>query len=256
MVTIIIPISRIDYLDELFRSLENLDCDSSEVNLLTYVDGDQRLFEKARNLTVASKFKDRLCVYRGKGQANVGSITRRRQRISDIHNEIKTKLERFYSDYFFLIEDDTIVPPHGLKILLEDYQQYPKAGFISGLEVGRWGYLHIGAWLVDDVVETRTLTSIGDVNGLTEVDAAGLYCCLIKAGNYLPHVFKPFDRILGPDVDFGLTLGIKGLENYVDGRVKCVHLNKKERIYFNRELVRVQFSRSDRYKTGWEMKVL
>lgn len=246
MVTIIIPVSRDDYLKRLFGQLEVLSCNPEEVNLLVYVDGDLRLFEKARNLTVMSKFKERLCVYRKKGLANVGSVLRRRQRISDIHNELKTKFNYVAEyDYVFLIEDDTLVPPDALEVLMKDLQENPNAGFVSGVELGRWGFLHVGAWFVDDVNNPMEIVSLPEQEGIVEVDAAGLYCCLMKTSTYINHTFQPYEKILGPDFDFGLALKRQGKQNYVNFDIQCIHMSKKEDITFEGHIIRVKFTKED-----------
>jgi hypothetical protein len=248
MVTIIMPVSRIDYLDQIFARLEILECDKEQTNLLTYVDGDWTLFEKTRNLTVNSKFKERLCVYRKKGLPNVGSVIRRRKRIADIHNEVKEYLKK--SEYYFLLEDDTIFPLDTLKVLLNNYSLYPFAGFISGIELGRWGFTHIGAWKVNDIYNPTEITSVPMDEGLQEVDAAGLYCCLTK--NYFNYTFEPFDSVFGPDVSFGLWLRRQGLKNYIHYGLKCTHLTKKEPISFkNTPVIQVQFTKED---DSWKLK--
>ena len=70
MITIVVPISRVDYLARFFVRLEMLDCDSEKTNLLCYVDGPLELYQKVRNYIVNSKFKNKLCVYRRKGIAS------------------------------------------------------------------------------------------------------------------------------------------------------------------------------------------
>ena len=114
--TIVLPISRKDYLSKIFMTLEMLDCDRAYTNLLCYVDGSLELFQETRNLVVNSKFRERLCVYRRKGIGSVSSVLRRRQRISDIHNEIKDLIKQ--TDFIFLIEDDTLFSSNTLKKLL------------------------------------------------------------------------------------------------------------------------------------------
>lgn len=255
--TIILPVSRKDFLDQVFARLEFLKCDKENTNLLVYVDGDHPLYQKARNLTVNSKFKEKLCIYRSNGLASVSSISRRRQRISDIHNEIRAEIKN--CDYVFLLEDDTLFGADTLKRLYKTMYHYQYAGFISGVQLGRWGYLHIGAWIVDDIYNTNEVTSVALGEGVKKVDAAGLYCCLIKAENYLKHVFKPYEGILGPDVDFGLALRKQGLENYINFDVKCDHLTKKDKISFvshKSSIIRVKLERDETHRFGWKNSIV
>ena len=254
MVTIIIPVSRPDYLKRLFGQLELLFCNPAETNLLVYVDGDLNLYEKARNYTVMSKFSEKLCVYRRKGLPNVGHMASRRKRIADIHNEIKANLNYTPEyDFVYLIEDDTLVPPDSLEKLMEGFKDHPEAGFISGVELGRWGFLHVGAWETDNVDYPSVITSLPEKEGLVEVDASGLYCCLVRANVYNDHFFKPFEKVLGPDVDFGFELRKKGYKNYVNFDVQCIHMDKKEDIDFTGDVIQVRFTRQNQ---GWELEEL
>lgn len=215
-----------------------MDCDAEKTNLLVYVDGDQRLFELARNLTVASKFKQKLCIFRAKGVTNVGSVRRRRQRIADIHNELKQYLLK--CDYVFLIEDDGILPLNALKVLLSHYSMNSYAGFISGAEIGRWGYTVVGVWkIVGDIYNINHIESMIPPkeafrgSALEECDAAGIYCSLTRRDNYMNHTFKPFEDVLGPDSDWGFSLRQQGFKNYVDWGIRLDHLTKNGKISFS-----------------------
>lgn len=234
MVTIILPISREYYLQRIFTQLEMLICDREQTNIITYVDGDVQLYATARNFTENSKFAQRLCVYRKRGIANVGSVWRRRQRIADIHNEMKEYLQK--AEHVFLIEDDTLFPTNALVKLLSMIDGRNDVGLASGVEIGRWGFNHIGAWKADDIYEPKMISSMPMGVGVTEVDATGLYCCIVKFDNYMKHKFEPFEDILGPDVQFGFTMRQIGLKNYIDYSIKCSHLTKKETIDFNRPI--------------------
>lgn len=243
--TIIMPCSRPDFLKRIFAQLDLMPCDNENTNILVYVDGNQQLYEVARNLTVNSKFKERLCVYRRKGVPNVGSVKRHRQRIADVHNEIKLLLNK--SDFVFLLEDDTLPPMNAMEVLHKNYSEYPFAGFISTVEIGRWGYEMIGAWKADDLYDPQVITTVPEGTGIMEVDAAGLYCCLVKSELYMQHFFQPFQDILGPDVNFGLWLRQRGRTNYINYDLKCKHLTKRGEITFqNAKIVQVQIKKVDR----------
>ncbi len=256
MVTIVLPVSRKDFLNAIFARLETLKCDREQTNLLVYVDGDLQLYQKARNLTVNSKFKERLCVYRRKGQPSVGSVKRRRKRIADIHNEIKENLG--HSDFLFLIEDDTLFPERALDQLLKTAYIHTNSGVISGIQLGRWGYRHIGAWTVDDIYDVKKVTSVPlKDDGVEEVDATGLYCCLVRTKDYMAHNFDIFEEALGTDVDFGLALRRGGLLNYIDYNLKVVHMTKKEEIRFmNSKVIQVELTKDDSVRFGWKLRSL
>lgn len=157
-VTIILPVSREQHLLRVFASLEMLDCDRARTNLLVFVDGDSSLFLSARNLVDQSKYEGRLCV-----QGQIGGVKRdfsintRRRRIAAVHNACRKLIKP--CEYVFLIEDDGILGPDALSRLLADYQAHPYAGFIEGVELGRWGIPHVGAWRADDVYDMKRLES-------------------------------------------------------------------------------------------------
>lgn len=249
MVTIVMPISRTRHLDKIFYCFEQLLCDRKNTNLLTIVDGNLQVFEKARNLTQQSKFEGRLCVYRNKGLPSDSNIDQRRQRIAEIHNEASDLINP--CDYVLLVEDDTLFPANGLAKLIRHYMEHPHAGIISGIELGRHGWLHIGGWEVDNIYEPKTITSVERSDTLQPLDATGFYFGLTKFDNYQRHNFKPFEQSLGPDFQYGLTLRQQGLQNYMDQTIHCTHLTPKEDIQATIDSVRVRLTRNQASKTGW-----
>jgi hypothetical protein len=238
--TIILPVSREQHLLRVFASLEVLECDRERTGLLVCVDGDEALHKVAANLVDQSKFADRQCV-RGDipGPRREFSINTRRRRIALIHNEIHKLIKP--SEYVFLLEDDGVLPPDALSRLLADYQAHPYAGFIEGVELGRWNIPHVGAWRADDVYEPMVIEStirsttqildggmrtVGSVPDMVveEIDAGGLYCTLTKYDRYIKHEFKPFENCsLGPDFDWGIELPRLGFKNFVDWSVAVEH---------------------------------
>ncbi len=249
------PVSRDDYLKEIFTYLELLDCDRSQTNLLCYVDGDLKLFQKTREYVVNSKFNERLCLFRNKGSGSVSSVHRRRQRIADIHNEIKEFLKE--TDYVLLTEDDTLMPLNTLTKMLHTAKMKKYFGFISGVELGRWGFTHIGGWRVDNVYNPKRIESVVRGKGIEEIDASGLYCCLTTKENYVKNFFKPFELVLGPDTDFGINLRQRGLRNYMDFSINCDHLSKQGKIsVFNSKIIQVIFEKDDDVQFGWKQTIL
>lgn len=225
--TIILPVSRLDFLDAVFHSLEVLDCKREDTNLLAIVDGDAQLFVNVRNRVEMSKFAQRLTIqFKSKHSLRHYDVMGRRLRISDIHNEIKMHI--WDCDYIFGLEDDTIITSKTLSTLLRDYSIYPFAGFIQGVQLGRWGVPYVGAWRFDDIYEPTTIQSLMPDKGIKEIDAGGFYCFITKADNYTNHTFKPFENNgLGPDVDYGVELRRLGFLNYIDWSLPTVHRTKK-----------------------------
>ncbi len=238
VVTIIMPVSRLDYLKRIFAQLEMLSCDAQFTNLLVYVDGDMELFDKTRNYVVQSKFAQKLCVYRRKGLADPSSVRRRRKRIAEIHNELKTMIGE--CDYIFSVEDDTLFPPNALQKLMQAYVYNPHAGFITGVQIGRWGYTTPGIWRVDNPYDVKWVQSLlppipqkpidPRIDTIQEIDASGLYCLLTKREHYMSCTFEPFEDQLGPDFSFGIHLRKEGYKNYVDWSVNTAHLTKRGEI--------------------------
>lgn len=227
--TILLLVSRETFLDELFKSLEDLRCNLSETALLVIVNGEAGLYVKTRNLCEASKYPERLCLQvKPKSKVRQYDIGGRRKRISALHNYAKLHVN---TDYVFGIEDDTIVPSNALEKLGEEYVE--GVGMIEGVEMGRWGVPYIGAWTADNVNEPTEITSLLRSEGLEEIDAGGFYCFLTKSEYYKAHDFKPFDNNgLGPDVDFSLALRRKGLKNYASFDVECIHKQPDHDIKF------------------------
>lgn len=227
-VEIVLPISRSEHLQALFARLEHIECDTSQTSLLAYVDGDKALFEQVQQYVEQSKFATRRCVHRHGKDGKVSNVDRvaRRKRIASIHNELKSLVGE--CDYIFGLEDDTI--PHGdvLKSLLHDYSIYPYAGFIEGVELGRWRVPYVGAWRANSVYETTSIQSCLPAQEIIEeIDAGGFYCFMTKREHYVNHNFKPYGYdLLGPDVEFGFSLRQQGYKNYIDWSITCRHMQQ------------------------------
>jgi hypothetical protein len=110
---------------------------------------------------------------------------------------------------------------------LRDYQTYPFAGFIEGVELRRWGWPYVGGWRADDVYEPTNLESVmppEDAKATLEpIAAGGFYCYLSRAQTYFKHDHAPEGRAYGPEIAFGIALRQQGLVNYLDWSVKCAH---------------------------------
>lgn len=254
-VTIVMPVSRPDYLRRIFAQLDMMPCNKEETNILVYVDGDHQLYQTARTFTEESKFKEKLCVYRRKGLPNVSHIKFRRMRIAEIHNEIRGILNS--GDYVMLLEDDTLIPLNTMEKLLKAYSLHPHAGVISGVQIGRWGINTPGIWRADNPYNIQKIESVlpNQEVPFEEIDASGLYCCMTKLEHYKRINFEPFDSILGPDVSFGIALRKEGYKNYVDWTLNTSHLTKKGEIkVVLADLQKVIFRRLEAEK--WEQEMV
>lgn len=257
IVTIVLLCSRQEYLSKVFASLELLDISHLEVNLLTIVDGSPALYADVRNRTELSKFGNRLAVqYKPANKTKVVryDVLVRRRRIADIHNFAKGLLDS--CDYVLLTEDDNTLPPDALKRLYSGLLDYPYAGFISGVCVGRHGISHLGLWTADDVYKPEIVQSIPmkEASRVREIDAAGLYCMLVRADLYKQHTFAPFDNnALGCDVSFSLWIRQQGYACYADLSIIIPHLTDSKVILpSNTNIQIVTFSKGER---GWKQKI-
>lgn len=226
-VTILLLVSREQFLEEVFGALTMLRCPENTA-LLCIVNGDNNLFVKTRNMVEMSKFTERLCIQvKPKSKVRQFDIGGRRKRISALHNVAR---EHINTEYVFGVEDDTIVPFYALEML----GQYmtDEVGMVEGVEMGRWGVPYIGAWKADDINEPTELVSLPMDEGLVEIDAGGFYCFITRSKYYKAHDFKPFDGGLGPDVDYSMALRRQGLKNYALFDVECVHKQPDHEIKF------------------------
>jgi hypothetical protein len=251
---IILPVSREQHLLRVFASLEVLECDRERTGLLIYVDGDEALYEVAANLVDQSKFADRQCIQGDiPGPRREFSINTRRRRIALIHNVIHKLIKP--CEYVFLIEDDGVLPADALSRLLADHQAHPYAGFVEGVELGRWGIPMVGAWRADDVYDPTKLESALPGSGVEEIDAGGLYATLMRYDLYRKNEFKPWGDILGPDFDMGIELRRLGHKNFIDWSVAVEHCKPDGTSIHRRSTNPVQM-RFLREGSSWSGKVI
>lgn len=207
---IVLLVSRGFLLERLFKRLNEMKS-KNPTSILILVDGDLNLFLKVRNLSTGLN-REKLCVRSETVKPPSRSQHYRRKRIAELHNEAKQYIQE--SDYIILLEDDGL-PPKDLLTRLEDaYEKYPDAGFISGLEMGRWITPYIGGWIVDDPNDPSELESVTIEKPIQEVHAAGFYAMITKRELYEQHDFKPH-RNYGPDLVYGFKLSAMGYTNYM-----------------------------------------
>ena len=257
MVTIVLLVSRIDFLERVISKIELLECKNQDTNILAVVDGDDALYVKTRNLIQGTKFNQRLTVrsdYPGNGSRY--NIKERRQRIAFAHNQAR-QLIQHDEGYVFSVEDDTLIGVKSLQKLMNIAINNRAFGMAEGVELGRWGVPYVGAWKADDIYETKQLTSLENKYTSPEdelvenIDAGGLFCSLIRADLYRQHEFTA-DNGLGPDVNLGLELRRLGYYNFIAWHVPCTHLNmkmgKEEKIKPSQETKIVKITLDNRKK--------
>lgn len=221
----ILPVSRLEFLDRILDSLLKQSYEP-RTSLLVVVDGSNELFLKVHNKVAQIGLEFVLCVKSNNyGDAPPKTIPQRRERISNNHNQLRGLIDDNV-DWIFSIEDDGILPENALSWLVNDIQNYPAIGMVTGVELGRWGVPYVGAWRVDDIMDAKKITSMESQVGsskVEEIDACGLYCSLIRADLYKQHTFSSGNG-LGPDVNFALELRQLGFKNYIDWFVPVTHL--------------------------------
>lgn len=257
IITIVLPCSRPEYLSKVFASLELLELKALQVNLLCIVDGNPTLYADVRNRTELSKFNQRLTVQYKSPKLAPGKYNTlgRRLRIPDIHNFAKEFIQD--CDYVLLTEDDNTLPPDTIKKLYADILDYPYAGLISGVCVGRHGVKHLGLWTTDDVYNPNIVESIAmpEQPTVQTVDAAGLYCMLVKADLYKQHDFAVFENnALGCDVEFSLWIRQQGYSCYGDMSIIIPHL-EKDRVILPSN-VRLEIATFTKHDRGWRQKTV
>lgn len=249
MITIILPISRKEYLLPIFKCLDELKR-PDDTELLLLIDGDKELemmVDHCLNLIEYTRVQ-----VRDFGDSPAAAIDERRYRISNIHNFAKQFIPES-CDTVFLLEDDTTFEADALERL---YTGMNRTGaiFIQGVEVGRWKSQYIGAWQVDNIYDPSIISSVvPGVRGLQEIDAGGLYCALMEADRYLEHIFEPFDRKgkngLSCDVNLGLDMRRRGYKCFMDWNVQCGHYKESRKITVeNSRVIQVVFEKDDNGK--------
>jgi hypothetical protein len=227
MITIILTVSRDNYLEKVITSIELLECDNASTNILCVVDGSPELYVKTRNLINGTKFNQRLTVeYKGGKPVKNLDIKARRARIADIHNFAKTHIQH-NDGYILSIEDDTTFNKKALSKLLKVANTNRAFGMAEGVELGRWGVPYVGGWIADDIYEPKLLTSVENLHGtidgrVTKIDAGGLYFALMRTDLYKQHEFTSKNG-LGPDINFGLENRQLGFDNFIVWNVPCSH---------------------------------
>lgn len=225
MITILLPISRKDYLRPVFNCLIELE-KPLDTELIIITDGNAEL-ERAVDKRLDLLHFKRIQVL-SFGDTPAEDIDSRRYRISAIHNKLRQYIPE-NCEYVFSIEDDTTYPFDTLTKMLGGY----KASFIQGVQLGRRNSPYIGGWNADDINEPRNIKSVMPYKHVEyeEIDAGGLYCALIDANLYRSHTFEPFDKEgtngLSCDVNFGLYIKRMGGHCFIDWSIQCDHIGDR-----------------------------
>lgn len=168
----------------------------------------------------------------------------RRQRIADNYNLAALHIPED-SEYVLIIEDDTDFPEwtYGDLLKIRDKAKGFKndrelpIGIVSGVQVGRHGIKHIGAWLTDNPKDPTSWETIpykvkyGDIRSDAEiVHATGLYCCLIPRTLFTTTPFRVTN--VGADMNFGIDIWNKGYINLITWTIQTGHADSENTVLY------------------------
>jgi len=150
-------------------------------------------------------------------------LEERRQRIAENHKKLQEIVKAYNPDLVWQVEGDGDYPADTLAKLVTHYEvlKGKDFGYVSGIQVGRHGLYHIGAW--KNFTETSFESIDFKLKGIQEVDATGFYCLLAPTEVWLNGLCEWTDEPYGPDVVWGLSINQK---KYVDMDLSIGHIVK------------------------------
>ena len=158
-------------------------------------------------------------------------IDNRRKRIAHNQNYLNLRLEEYIGqngkpDLIWQVEGDVELDRDTLTRLIDSYVKLKEDAIISGIQVGRHGLYHIGAWFI---VDDEHFESINHrLKGVQSVDAMGLYCLLAPTDIWLSGQASWQDEAYGPDVNWCLSIDCN---KYVDMDIEIGHHHKNAILY-------------------------
>jgi len=161
---------------------------------------------------------DRVIFYIDEAPAH--GIDDRRKRIAENHKKLQAIVDAYKPDLVWQVEGDCVLPEDTLAWLLTHYNilKGDDFGYISGIQVGRHGLYHLGAW--KNFTDTSFESIDYRLKGIQEVDATGFYCLLAQTDVWMSGVCKWNGEPYGPDVNWGLSINKK---KYVDMSLQIGH---------------------------------
>lgn len=232
---VFMPLCRLWRVDEMAKQICSLDYSGLEIDkfdVVIVIDNSDITPRQVHDMFDEYGFSGNRVIIRETGNpgANEVNVGLRRDRITKVW-ELAKRYIPDYTDLVFCIEDDTEIKPNYLSVLYENYHKLLndgiKIGVVSGVQAGRWGFKMIGAWKCDDPVNPKVMETVPfeTFNKIQEVDACGFYCFLTRRDLLMKsqYRFDRFDRMFGPDVNFGLDLRAQGYRNFILWDIKAAH---------------------------------
>lgn len=150
------------------------------------------------------------------------TIAQRRRNIVNNHKKLVEIVKAYNPDLVYQVEGDDELKTDTLKNLLKTYKKYekidPDLGYVSGIQVGRHGLYHLGAWhnFAEDSFESIPHSWLG----VHKVQATGFYGLLANTKAWLSGVCSWDGEVYGPDVNWSRTMPYN---KYVDMDIPIGH---------------------------------
>lgn len=150
------------------------------------------------------------------------SISDRRKKIAENHKLLVEIVKEKKPDFVWQVEQDSVLPSDCLKRLIQRYKDIATQsdnenwGYISGIQIGRHGIYHVGAWNIPNKNAEEFSSVDYRLHEGVKVSATGFYCLLAPVEVWLSGKATWKDEAWGPDVNWGLSIREKGYHIFVD----------------------------------------
>jgi hypothetical protein len=262
--TLALMISRDNVLDEFFESIKEIDMPKEKIHLFAFVDtNDEDLVNKVKEKLEDFNFLSKRIFVTN--EVSMGYEYRSPYREERIARNVKTILndclrQRIGTEFVFMLEDDTLVPPDSYKKLYTRMIENPKLAYITGVETSKTKDRHIGvAFLETDKnneIVSKTVPS-PKTYGIDKINSGGWYCWMGRPEFIVDQNFRSFIQTgiyLGPDTLMVYDLVKKGFDCECDWSIQCKHYdpNKNRWIEVN-EAIGWKYTYKKIYSTEAEL---
>ena len=224
--SVFIPFTRLWVVERFLLSLEAMELDKPNTELIFYNDTRDEALQKALEewlQTFGQDFNGAGLYQSGKQLPNEFDVAYRRERICAMKENSKTLLSD--SSYVFCLEDDTIAPPNSFKKLLKLISSDNNLAVVSGVEVGRWAIPTIGAGELDSLEDPQRYATVPyRASGVQNVDTCGWYCYMTPTALYKAAHYRQASEVLGPCETYTWDQRRAGYEALIDWELPCEHI--------------------------------
>lgn len=163
-------------------------------------------------------------------------VSARRKRIINLLEGVKEFIGN--SKYLMQLEDDSLPPYDAFKTLLKTFKK-ERAGFVQGIEIGRWER-YAGAWKIDNIEDPQVVETLPyKATGIEEIQGGGFYCYVTRTRLFKSAEFRATGDCFGIDVNFVFDIVRQGLKAFTDWGVVCEHHQKNGKILVPDETIKV-----------------